>query len=201
MPAAEGCPYWQTGLFLPQLSSLPNVAVIPCSENVGYGRGNNIGMARACGKYILYLNPDTEVVDDAIITLYRFMESCPKVGVAGPYLCEQDGNPDLLPRTFPTLLGTVFEASLLVKHTPSSLLDRECLYAPPQGVVEVDWVLGAALMAPRKLIEEVGGFDEDFIIYSEEKDLCARIRARGYTICLIAEAKVIHLDIIGFKQS
>jgi N-acetylglucosaminyl-diphospho-decaprenol L-rhamnosyltransferase len=176
-----------------RVSALECVKVIECDENVGYGRGNNIGLRSAIGKYVLFLNPDTEIVDDAITMLWRFMEAHPEVAVTGPGIRREDGMPHLLPQLLPSLLGTLFEASLLVKFTPTSILKRECVFAPAAGHIEVEWVLGASLMIPRHLLHELGGFDEEFVLYSEEKDLCARAGSLGYKICLVGDAKVIHL--------
>lgn len=178
---------------IPRLRKLRGVRVLGCSENVGYGRGSNLGAAAAVGDYLLFLNPDTEVCGDAVSAMWRAIVCARGAWIMGPQLVDTSGASLLIPRVFPTLAGTAFDVPVLLRFTPASLKRRESLRAPESGCARVDWVLGCAMLMSRVTFATLGGFDEGFALYSEEVDLCRRARRRGVMVGVVGGAKVLHL--------
>jgi N-acetylglucosaminyl-diphospho-decaprenol L-rhamnosyltransferase len=174
-------------------SEFPQVKLVASSENLGYSRGNNLGLRAALGRYLLLLNPDTEIVGDALAQMRAYLEAHPHVGVIGPQLIYADHSIQSTRRRFPTLATAFFESTWLQPFAPRPWLDR--YYArdlPDDAVAEVDWVIGAALCVRRAAYEQVGGLDEGFFMYSEELDWCRRMKAAGWKVVYLPPAQVIH---------
>ena len=172
----------------------PSVQAIATSENVGFSRGNNIGIAAAQGKYVLLLNPDTEVIGDALGRMVAFMDANEKVGVVGPQLLDSDRvTVQSSRRRFPTLALAFFESTWLQRLASRSMLKRYyVLDLPDDETAHVDWVVGAALMTRRAVLDEVGGLDEGYFMYSEEMDWCHRVKDAGWQVVYLPEAQVMH---------
>lgn len=174
-------------------TEFPQVHLIANPDNRGFPVANNQGLAVARGRYVLLLNPDTEVVGNALETMVAFADAHPDVGVVGPMLLNPDGTVQSSRRRFPTLLTAVFESTWLQPYAPRRLLARYyVLDRPDDEVQDVDWVTGAALMARREAIEQVGPLDEGFFMYSEELDWCRRFREAGWRVVYLPTARVIH---------
>jgi len=174
-------------------ADFPDVHVVVNVENRGFPAGNNQGMALAGGRYVLLLNPDTEVVGDALATMVAFADEHPDVGVIGPQLLNPDGSVQSSRRRFPTLATAFFESTWLQPCAPRSLLERYyVLDQPDDAVLDVDWMQGAALMARREGIDQIGPMDERFFMYSEELDWCRRFCEAGWRVVYLPIAQVIH---------
>ena len=172
----------------------PQVALIENRENLGFVRANNQALARCNGRYVLLLNPDTEIVADALGAMASYMDANPLVGVVGPQLVFADGSVQSSRRRFPDLKTLFVESSLLQRLFPRlSLLKRYYVLDRPHDVVQdVDWVVGACLMARREAVEAAGLLDERFFMYSEETDWCLRIKQRGWRVAYLPAARVVH---------
>jgi N-acetylglucosaminyl-diphospho-decaprenol L-rhamnosyltransferase len=174
-------------------TEFPQVHLLANPDNRGFTGANNQGLAVARGRYVLLLNPDTEVVGDALETLVAFADVHPDVGVVGPQLLNPDGTVQSSRRRFPTLATALLESTWLQPYAPRRLLARYyVLDRPDDEVQDVDWVTGAALMARREAVEQVGPLDEGFFMYSEELDWCRRFRAAGWRVVYLPTARVIH---------
>jgi N-acetylglucosaminyl-diphospho-decaprenol L-rhamnosyltransferase len=174
-------------------AEFPAVHLIARSENLGYSRGNNLGLAAARGRYLFVLNPDTEVVGDALPRLAAYMDANPQVGLLGPQLVWPDGTVQPSRRRFPTLVMALFESTWLQRLAPPGLLPR--YYAadlPLDRPARMDWVTGAALFVRRAAYEAVGGLDESFFMYSEELDWQRRLRAADWEVVYFPEARIVH---------
>lgn len=173
--------------------AFPQVRVIANAENRGFTGGNNQGIAAATGRYLFILNPDTEVIDDALPCLVDYAQQHPDVGLIAPQLLNPNGTVQSSKRRFPNLTTLFLESTWLQKIAPRRLLHH--YYAqdlPDNRTHEVDWVTGAAMLVPREVVNHVGGFDENFFMYSEELDWCRRIKASGWRIVYYPEARIIH---------
>ena len=172
----------------------PAVRLIASDENLGYSRGNNRGAAEAGGRYLLLLNPDTEVVGDALATMARYLDAHPAVGVVGPQLRYPDGTLQSSRRRFPTLATAFCESTLLHQWFPENQVARRYHLAdrPADTPQAVDWLVGAALMIRREVWRQVGPLDEGFFMYFEELDWCRRCRAAGWEIHYLPAAQTIH---------
>jgi len=174
-------------------AEFPGVKLITSPENLGYTRGNNLGLRAAAGRYLLILNPDTVVVGDALPQMLAYVDAHPRVGVLGPQLLYPDRTIQSTRRRFPSLATGFFESTWFQPLAPRSLLD--CYFArdlPDDAIGEVDWVVGAALLVRREAYEQVGGFDEGFFMYSEEMDWCRRMKAAGWQVVYFPSARIIH---------
>lgn len=171
----------------------PDVTLIASPENRGYGAGNNQGIAAARGEYILVLNPDVELVSDALPRLVDFAEIRPEVGLVAPQLLTPEGEIQSSRRRFPTLPVLFLESTWLQMLLPErSLRHYYAKDAPDTSTQSLDWVQGAAMLVRRSVVEKVGGFDEAFFMYSEELDWCRRIKEAGWEIVYYPEARIIH---------
>jgi N-acetylglucosaminyl-diphospho-decaprenol L-rhamnosyltransferase len=176
-------------------TEFPSVQLVASSENLGYSRGNNLGLARARGRYLFVLNPDTVVLPGSLEAMRAYMDAHPPVGVVGPQLLWPDQSVQATRRRFPTLATAFFESTWLQPLAPRQLLDHFYAADLPAGETqEVDWVVGAALYVRRAAYEQVGGLDEGFFMYSEELDWQRRIRAAGWRCVYLPTARVVHYE-------
>jgi N-acetylglucosaminyl-diphospho-decaprenol L-rhamnosyltransferase len=180
----------------------PQVRLIANEENLGFTKGNNQAIAQSRGRYVLLLNPDTEVVGDALSTMVQYMDAHPQVGALGPQLLNPDGSVQSSRRRFPTMATAFLESTVLQQWFPDNralrrykILDRR-----DDEVQEVDWVVGACLLARCQAIEQAGLLDEDFFMYSEEMDWCRRFKERGWRVVYLPTARVIHHEARSSEQ-
>ncbi len=171
----------------------PAVQLVSEADNIGFTRGNNIGLKQAKGEYLLLLNPDTEVSRDGIKTLIDFMQATPKLGIAGPKTLNSDGSHQSTRRRFPTLMTGIFESSWLSAWAPANVeRNYRMLDTCDDDIIEADWVQGSALMLRRALYRDIGGLDEGFTMYSEELDFCRRAKTAGWLVYYHGGATVTH---------
>ncbi|MBI3762165.1 MAG: glycosyltransferase family 2 protein [Chloroflexi bacterium] len=173
----------------------PGAHLIAAAENLGYSRGNNLGLAASRGRHLLILNPDTAIVGDALDAMVNYAEAHPDVGILGPQLLNADGSVQSSRRRFPTLVTAFFESTWLQPYAPRRVLDRYYVHdASDDATSDVDWVTGACLLVRRAVVEQIGGFDEEFFMYSEEMDFCRRARTAGWRVVYFPGAKIYHFE-------
>ena len=160
----------------------------------GFSDNNNFAMREASGRYVLLLNPDTEIRPGALRTLARFMDGRSDAGIAGAKLLFPDGATQPSCRRFPTF------STFLVRRTPLRFVMRSSaanarhlmLDQAASGPTEVDWVLGACMFVRREAIQQVGLLDEGYFLYVEDIDWCYRMRQKGWKTFWVPEAEVVH---------
>jgi hypothetical protein len=165
----------------------PQVQVIDSPTNLGFAGGNNLAAQHARGQYFLLLNPDSILQSHAIDRLLAFLESTPSAGAVGPRLLNPDGSLQVSTYRTPGLFLEAWRLSYLDRLFPLSY------YAgshPKPFLVEV--LGGACILVRSEIFQSLGGFDADFFVYSEEVDLCLRIRQAGWRLYHLPEVKVIH---------
>ena len=172
----------------------PHARVVE-QENRGMGGGNNAGMRVASGRYFLLLNSDAWAIGDAIERLATFADAHPEAAVVGPRLRNVDGSLQRSVRAFPTLWRLVTEYFWLRKLGPRTRIFNSLYGAgfDHESVAEVDWLYGPVLLVRREAVDEVGMFDEDFFMFSEEVDWCYRFRAAGWKVLFHPEAEFVHV--------
>ena len=171
----------------------PQVKLIEQVENIGFVRGNNIGFQQAQGRYLLLLNPDTEIIYSALQTMVHYLDEHPDVGIVGPHTLNTDGTTQSTRRRFPTILTGIFESTWLQPYAPKSILNHYYVADQPDTeTIDVDWVQGSAMMARREVYEQIGGLDEGYVMYSEEMDWCKRAKDAGWRVVFLASAQIIH---------
>lgn len=171
----------------------PTVNLDAQSENVGFPRGNNLGLKVANGRHLLLLNPDTVVLGDALSTLFQYLVDHPETGMVSGQLLNPDGSVQSSRRRFPTVATGIFESTWLQGFAPRKLLDRYYFAdGPVDAAHEVDWVVGACMMVRKEIVEQVGMLDEAYYMYSEELDWCKRIKQAGWQVVYLPSAQIIH---------
>jgi GT2 family glycosyltransferase len=163
--------------------------------NGGFARGCNEGLRTASGRYVLFLNPDTVVAEDSLLTAVRFLEAHPGAGGLGVRMV--DGCGRFLresKRSFPAPLTSLFKLGGLAALFPRShLFARYHLgHLDDRKNHAVDVLAGAFLLLPKKVLDQVGSFDEQFFMYGEDIDLSYRVQQAGYTNYYLADTAIIH---------
>jgi GT2 family glycosyltransferase len=165
------------------VADLP-VSVVVLGENKGFGAGCNAGWRRGDSPLVLFLNPDATIDEESLRNLAGVLKTQPNVGLVAPRILEPDGSLAFSQRRFPRLRSTYARALFLHRifkgaaWTDELVRDRAAYERPSSP----DWVSGACMLVRRSVLEEVGGFDERFFLYCEDKDLCRRIRAAGHEV-------------------
>jgi N-acetylglucosaminyl-diphospho-decaprenol L-rhamnosyltransferase len=174
------------------------VSLLPLARNGGFAFGNNAGISEAMKSapivnYVMLLNPDTIVRQGAIRTLVDFMDSHPRVGIAGSRLENAAGAAECSAHNAPSPLGELESAARL--GVLSRALHRYVV-SPPMGesAHECDWVSGASMIVRREVFDEIGLLDEGYFLYFEEADFCSRAQEAGWGIWLVPESRVVHLE-------
>jgi GT2 family glycosyltransferase len=176
--------------------TFPGVRLYVSPTNLGYTGGNNLGMRQSRGRYVLLLNPDTELVGDALGTMVSYMEDHRRVGVVGPQLRYPDGDVQSSRRRFPTLLTALIDSTFLEKWWPDhrELRRYKMRDESDQEIADVDWLVGACLLVRHEVIHQVGLLDDEYFMYSEELDWQRRIHEAGWKIVYLPAASVIHYE-------
>lgn len=172
----------------------PQVKLIQNRKNAGYAKANNQGMKESQGKYLLLLNPDTEVLENALISMLRFLEENTQVGALGPRLLYPDKTVQPSCREFPTYATLIWEFSDLSRIFPKSkIFSRWRMgYFKFNQIREVDQPMGSCLLLRRATLQDVGIFDENFPMFFNDVDLCYRIKQAGWKIYYYPDAQVLH---------
>lgn len=178
------------------------IKYIYSNENLGFGRGNNLGFEHASGKYIFLLNSDTLLVNDAITEMFNYMENAPaNIGCCGCVLQDCNGNRiHSYHINFPTLgwlLKEVVCYSFPKLYNPYKKDEKRA--ANDSYPLEVRQITGADMFIRRNVIAECGMFDPDFFMYFEETEMQRRFLARGYKSVIVDTPKIIHL--VGASSS
>ena len=169
----------------------PSIDLIENKRNLGFAKAVNQGLQKASGRYLVLLNPDTQVKDAAIGRLGSFMEAHPHVGIAGVQLLNSDGSKQNSIANFPSLATELLNKSVLRWLLPKKYPGKGRGYAEP---IEVDSVIGACMMVRRDAIEQVGLLDEDYFVFLEETDWCFRMKKAGWKVYHLPQAEVHHFQ-------
>lgn len=167
------------------------VKLIKNRENFGFGKANNIGTRVSVGNYILFLNPDTEVKKGSIAELANYLDQNSSVAAVGPALANENGRIQPERSSLPNLITEILILTNL--HKLSFFRGFVYAIATPETIVQVDHLMGAALMIRREVFERVDGFDEKFFLWFEETDLLKRIQDKGLKIVYYPQSKVVHI--------
>lgn len=182
-------------------SKFTEVNLIASNENLGFAKANNLALEQAQGKYVLFLNPDTELTENSFKVILDLMEQDEKIALSTCQLIYPDGtlqkniknNPNLCDQILILLkLHHFFQTKCLNRY-----LAKNFIYEKEQ---EAKQIMGAFMFARTKVIKEIGGFDTDYFIWWEDLDLCKRIQDLGQKIIYTPKTKVIHHEAKSFEQ-
>ena len=172
-------------------------ALIELHRNGGFAFGNNAAIETALKsgeppEYVLLLNPDTVLQDDAIEALLDYMDRHKDVGIAGSRLEDPDGTPQISAFRFHTI-ASEFERGLRLGIVTKLLSKRIVTPPVPTTEIETDWVAGASMIIRREVFEKIGLFDEKYFMYFEEVDFCLKAKRAGFKIGYVPSSRVVHL--------
>ena len=169
----------------------PHVHLLENPTNVGFAAANNQALALCRGRYVLLLNSDTEVTPGTLSALVSFMEQHPQAGVVAPTLVNPDGSFQASYARFPTFVSEFLLITRLARWLsgPYAPSPRP---RPHEAAHPVDWAAGAALLVRRAAIDQVGGLDAGYFMYSEETDWCWRLWRHNWQVWYLPAVKVIH---------
>ena len=172
----------------------PDVRLIVNEQNEGFAKGSNQGMREARGRYVLLLNSDTEIQEDALLRLHGFLEEHADYGSVAPRLVHPDGRTQPTVQAFPTLWTPLFFATPFERWFPNSPeLQRYFMRGWAQeDSADIDQPPAACLLIRRAVLDQVGLFDEDLWLFFNDVDLSKRMRSAGWRTRYLAEAKVLH---------
>jgi GT2 family glycosyltransferase len=174
--------------------NFPEVIFVQSTTNLGFSGANNLGVRHSHGSTLLFLNPDTEVLERAIEVLFTDFGKLANVGVVGARLLNSDRTLQTsCVQSFPTISNQLLGANLLRKAFPKSALwGGAAMFEAAATPVEADWVSGACMMIARSVFDRVEGFSSDYFMYAEDSDLCFKTRAAGYRNFFCGRARIVH---------
>ncbi len=167
-------------------AEFPEVKLIENTENLGFSKGNNIGVKAAKGEYICILNPDTVVPETGFKTLLDFAEGKSNMGILGCQLV--DGKGKFLPESKRNIPTPWVALQKMLGHSRAYYAN----HVNRIDVAEVDVLVGAFMLIKRQVYDEVGGFDEDYFMYGEDIDLSYKILNKGYSNYYYGKVSVMH---------
>jgi GT2 family glycosyltransferase len=177
---------------------LETLHIVRNTANLGFAKACNIGTRMAACPYILYLNPDCIIDGRTLPALVSGLKKRPDAGMAGGMLINPDGTEQAGGRrAVPTPWRALVRLSGLyrLKNRHPRIFEDFLQHDEmvPDGDLEVEATSGACMMVPRKVIRDVGGFDEGYFLHVEDLDLCMRVREKGWKIIFVPGAKVVHV--------
>lgn len=176
------------------LGDFPEIRLVNSKENIGFSRANNLGFQDSSGRYLLFLNPDTELVNPAINMMLGQIKDLRNPGIIGCTLLNTDLSVQTSSiQTFPTILNQVFDLEYLRLRRPDCRLWRIApLFATNEFPVAVEVISGACMLVKRDVFEKVGLFSEDYFMYAEDIDLNYKVRRAGFTNFYVGQARIVH---------
>ena len=161
-----------------------NIFLFQSKENVGFGRGCNLGAKTAKGKYILFLNSDTKTLDKGFLSMVDFLDKKPNIAILGGKLENNDGSIQRSCGKFYNLFNLLIMLLGLERFG--------FLRSSPGKIQKVDWVSGACMMVRSSVFEKLTGLDEDFFMYVEDMEICFRARKLGFSTFFYPFIKLKH---------
>ncbi len=174
--------------------SFPRARVLANRTNAGFGAACNQGIEITTAPLILLLNSDAQITPEALRALLECMKSVDRCGAAGCRIVDEQGNAAVSARRFLTPFNQALETLGVTKVLPAAALRRTHALRLDARLRDCspDWIDGACLLLKRAALDEIGRFDERFFMYSEDEDLCFRLRQAGWRICYCGAGAALH---------
>lgn len=174
----------------------PDIRLIVSAENTGFAGGNNVGISKAKGEYILLINSDTELINNAPKICYDHLQQHAEAGVVTAQLTYPDGKIQYNCRRFRTIKWELLQILPLYVFLSKKKKEKLMLhhYFDHKSFIKCDWVWGTFMLIPKKIIEQLGNkLPDDFFMYAEDVLWCWSIKKLGYEIDFLPDAKVMHI--------
>lgn len=170
----------------------PNVVLIESKENLGFGKGNNVGVQQAKGQYLLLINNDTIVLNN-LAPVLDVLKRDGTVGAVGIKMLGGNENYLYAAGKFPGI-NTLYRIKNQFNMGPEFKTGNFT-----KAQYEVDWLTGSFLMVPKAVYNQIGGFDEDYFMYVEDVDFCKKVQEHGYKRLFLPQYSYIHY--VGYNNS
>lgn len=172
----------------------PSVLFIQSKENVGFARANNLGVLRATGDYLFFLNPDTLFLENSIDILSGRLAEIEGAGAVGCKLLNTDRSLQTsCVQSFPTLINQTLDSEFLRRLLPrSSLWGVAAFHKDDDKPVPVEAISGAAILMKKDVFQRINGFSENYFMYGEDIDLCYKTKKSGYQVYFVPETSIVH---------
>lgn len=176
------------------LPRFPQARLVRAKENRGYAAGNNLGIEAAKGKYIIIMNPDIVIWDNALSRMVEFMENHPRVGLASPRLLSPDGSLQYFCYRFPSPQVLFYRRTPLARFNFAREKINDYIMADwdHSESKSVDWVQGSCVIVRREAIDKVGLMDERFFLYLEDTDWCRRFWQKNWEVWYLSNIEIVH---------
>ena len=182
-----------------------NIYVIFSPTNAGFSKANNLGARESKGRYLLFLNPDTLVMNDVLTIFYNFLEwSAQNIAACGGNLLKDDLSPNYSYGNFPGMLYEICSIGFGLRYLFNDYYKESIFIGKTvegNEVREAPYITGADIFIRADLFRSMNGFDENFFMYYEETDLFLRLARQGYRSFILPEAKIIHFEGGSVAQS
>ena len=179
----------------------PQVNVIANTANLGFAKANNIALRKIAGRYAVLLNSDTILKESALDRMHDFMERHPRVGMCGPQLLNEDGSKQNSIGKFPTFLTEFMSKRLIRILFPERYRQAfQFKHVALTGPTEVDFIVGACMMARKAAVNEAGMLDEEYFFLYEEVDWCFRMKTAGWPVYHLPDVEIYHLGGQSIKE-
>jgi GT2 family glycosyltransferase len=175
-------------------AAFPSAKFVQLEKNVGFAKANNFAVHHAGGRRLLFLNPDTELLEDSVQVLMEQLKALPKAGAVGCRLLNADRSLQLSSvMAFPTVLNQVINSDYLKTRFPNwKMWGIAPLFDKSRTPAAVEAISGACMLVDRKIFESVGGFTEEYFMYGEDVDLCFKISKAGYSVYHVPGTVMVH---------
>jgi GT2 family glycosyltransferase len=168
----------------------PSVIFVQSPENIGFARANNLGVQHSSADLLLFLNPDTELLEDSPAVLRRHLESLPSAGIVACTLLNSDRSVQTsCVQRYPTVFNQLFATESLQRWFPGLRFWGVERWDETQ---EVEVVIGACICMKRELFDKVGGFNDGYFMYGEDLDLCFKVRQANYRVYHVGDTQIVH---------
>lgn len=172
----------------------PDIQFVEAGQNLGYAKGNNLGIKRAKGRYVMIMNPDIVIFENVLEELVEFMDSHPDVGIVGPKLLNPDKTLQYSCYHFPSFWTPLYRRTPLgklpwTKEAVNRFLMKDWDHSE---VCEVDWLLGGCLLIRVKALVQAGLLDERYFAYFDDVDLCRTMWKLGWKVVYNPKVSVVH---------
>jgi GT2 family glycosyltransferase len=165
-----------------------------CSrDNLGFGKANNLAFKHSQGQYLLFLNTDTILMENTPKILSEYLQQNYDVAAISPRITFRDDSYQLSCGNLPNIAIEFFDKIKYALDNKWHSLFSKFYNRQYSKVQEVGWLTGACLMMRRDVFEQIGGFDEKFFMYFEDKDICKRAKELGYKVIYYPQTTIIHL--------
>ena len=183
------------GIPICALEKYPDVKYLYLDQNKGFGKANNEALKYTNGEYVCFLNPDTVLINNALLILFCYLQQNKNVGICGANLYTEQLNPNMSYANFPSLCKELLSVFGVIRQK----VEMSSVFNFGSSKVIDGYISGADIFIRRNLLSNFA-FDPDFFMYYEDVELSYRIKKKGFEIHSVSDAKIIHLQGMSLEK-